>query len=632
MITRALLLSFVFILALQGTAFAEDPPPSSPIDADELETFLEPLFARHLSERNIPGATFAAVHGGEIILARGFGLANIEAGDPVLPDKHLFNTGSVTKLFTTTAVMQQVEAKSLSLDADVNDYLEALEVPSTFDEPITLSHLLTHTAGFDESSFGILAMSPETVPPLADMLAKNLPNRIRPPGKEYQYSNHGMTLAGHLVEIGSGEEFSSYVADHIFKPLGMERSVIGIRPDLEDDMATGYARVGGEFVAVPPVAMSITPAGGLNATATDIARFMSAQLQGGRLGNDRILAPETTALMQTTRFRAHPKLSGSPLGFYERFQNDLRIIEHAGDAVEGFSTLLFLIPDKDLGFFVSYNASGGAFARFELLGEILNHYFPAEAPPSIEPPSDFLERQDDYVGTYRVNRHIRSTFLRPVGKVVSMYIVVDGNDDGTLTLHYPSNIVPADRLVEVEKDLFRRVDEDVYVSFERDGDRVSKVHVGSPLLFTAERFPFYDSANFYVFLLGFFQLVFLSGCFVFPVLSLVRRIRKRPPSEQARRRQKWLATGVSILAMIFLMSYAALTMIQVIGVPGWAYVVFTIPFAIIALTIPLVMMVPDVWKSEEWSLPGKLYMSLIAGAALAFPFALYAFRMLGYHF
>src|SRR5690554_1974484 len=165
---RRYLIPLLFFTLLSGPAFA-DPVEADQLDADQLEAFLEPVFDRHLREHNIPGATFAAVQGSELVLARGYGLANIERGEPVLPDQSLFNTGSVTKLFTATAVMQQVEANTLDLNTDVNEYLVDFHVgaPSNFKNPtLTLMDLLTHTGGFDESGSGMLAMTPESVPPL----------------------------------------------------------------------------------------------------------------------------------------------------------------------------------------------------------------------------------------------------------------------------------------------------------------------------------------------------------------------------------------------------------------------------------------------------------------------------------
>jgi CubicO group peptidase (beta-lactamase class C family) len=620
-----------------GDTHEQTAPSTQRIDADELEAFLEPLFARHFSEHRIPGATFAAVQGTELVLARGFGVANIDTGEPVLPAQHLFNTGSITKLMTATAVMQQVERGKLDLDQDVDDYLvdfKVREAGKHFKNPIiTPRDLLTHMAGFDESGAGMLAMTPESMKPLSQVLSNNLPRRVRQAGAEYQYSNHGMSLAGHLVEVTSGQSFPDYVSRHIFEPLGMDRSVIGRRSDLEEDIATGYAVTGESYRPIPPVNLALTPAGGLNATATDMARFMIAQLRGGRLGESRILSEASTRELQRTQFRPHPKISGTALGFYERLENGLRILEHAGDAPEGFSTLLVLIPEKDFGFFVSYNSAGGAFARFKLVGAILDELFPAEPAPTIEPPSDFAERQQEYAGTYRINRHISSGFMKPIGKLVSMYFEIRPNGDGTLTLYYPANLVAPSRLVEVEKDLFRHVDADIYVSFDRFGERIGRLNVGTPLVFTAEPIAAYDSARVYLLLFAFFQALFLAGTVLYPAGSVLRRLSKKPStSSPVKRRQKWLLVGVSGLYWLFLLGFGLVTAFQVFGIPIWAYAVFTIPFAAMALTVPFLAQIPAVLKSGEWSLAGRIFYVGTGLAALVFPAVLYWWDMLGYQF
>lgn len=178
------------------------------VDPQALATFFEQLMPAQLERRHIPGATVAVVRDGEIVFARGYGWADVGRRVPVVADEALFQIGSNTKLFTWTAVMQLVEQGRLDLDADVNTYLD-FRIPATYPEPITLRQLMTHTAGFENRDYGMLAPSPESVAPLAEWVQTHPPARVRSPGVEAGYSNYGTALAGYIVERVAGMPYEA---------------------------------------------------------------------------------------------------------------------------------------------------------------------------------------------------------------------------------------------------------------------------------------------------------------------------------------------------------------------------------------------------------------------------------------
>lgn len=162
--------------------------------------FVDALVRAELAELRIPGAVVSIVYRGRVLLARGYGLADLERGTPMDPNSTVVRVGSISKPVTATAVMQLAESGALRLDADVNDYLDDVRVPAAFGRPVTAADLLTHTAGFDVRLSGTAAASEDDVLPLGVYLARDLPPRVRPPGRVLAYSNHGYTLLGHLVE------------------------------------------------------------------------------------------------------------------------------------------------------------------------------------------------------------------------------------------------------------------------------------------------------------------------------------------------------------------------------------------------------------------------------------------------
>jgi CubicO group peptidase (beta-lactamase class C family) len=162
----------------------------------DLDKFLDEFLPPAMTRLHVPGVVFVAVKDGEVLTMRGLGYSDIESGKEVDPLTTVFRAGSVSKVFTGMAVMQLVEGGILDLDEDVNTYIEGFKIPDTYPQPITLRHLLTHTAGFDERNLGTSEFGQDVYPELGQYLADELPPRVRPPGQLLQYSNHGMALAG----------------------------------------------------------------------------------------------------------------------------------------------------------------------------------------------------------------------------------------------------------------------------------------------------------------------------------------------------------------------------------------------------------------------------------------------------
>jgi CubicO group peptidase (beta-lactamase class C family) len=199
---------------------APEPSSAPELTKADFEVFLDALIPSQLRNRNIAGAVVSVVKDGQVLFQKGYGYADLEGKKPVLPDKTLFRPGSISKLFTATAVMQLVEQGKLDLDRDVNDYLD-FPIPKTYPEPVTLRQLLTHTGGFEETLKNLFVAHESDLKPLRAYLVNEMPGRIFPPGKIPSYSNYGFTLAGYIVERVSGEKFERYVDNHILKPLGM---------------------------------------------------------------------------------------------------------------------------------------------------------------------------------------------------------------------------------------------------------------------------------------------------------------------------------------------------------------------------------------------------------------------------
>lgn len=381
------------------------------LSQSELVSWLEPYLQEQMQQLQIAGTVISIVQGKEIILSQGYGLANLEHSQPIKPEKTVFRVGSVSKLFTATAIMQLVEQGKINLNDELNQYIPEVAQYNPFAQPITVAHLLTHTAGLDEYFIGLEALQPDQELSLKEYLQKKMPPVVIPPGTVINYSNHGMALAGYLVEVLTKMSFSQYVETAILQPLAMNSSSFELTSSITANLATGYESKGDRLVAVPWSYIRIPAGGGLNATAIDMAKFIMAHLQSGGQQSFRLLQPQTLKQMHQQQFTNHPRLPGFTYGFYQDDRNYQAIL-HEG-TVRGFASLLWLLPESDIGLFVACNLEEPQLG-YGLIQAFLNRYYPCDSTP-IE---QSLAAEDlNYCGYYRSLQTSRTT----IQKIISLF-------------------------------------------------------------------------------------------------------------------------------------------------------------------------------------------------------------------
>lgn len=375
-----------------------------------LPDFIDGILAQQIAQREVAGAIITVVHRGKVIMTRGYGLADVDKGIAVDGQHALFRPGSVSKLFTWAALMQQVEAGKVDLDADVNRYLD-YEIPPFQSQSIRVRDLFAHAVGMSDLSYAEGEWEKEEA--YQSFVKTHIPQRLWAPGGEISYSNYGASLAGYIVERVSGEAFPDYVERNIFQPLGMTTTTFRepLTGDKAAHMALGYALVDGRFKAKPYERYDkIMPAGSAASTAPDMARFMLAMLGNGALGGARILKPESVRFLESDSIANVPGLPGMAHGFMVAREAGPRLVGHGGNTVD-FHSYLLLAPEADFGFFVSMTGGQGSYgARTELSDAIVGRLFP-QAPAArwtlagAKPP----------VGAYRVNRRDYAKPADPTG-------------------------------------------------------------------------------------------------------------------------------------------------------------------------------------------------------------------------
>lgn len=536
-VVAGLLLALPPVLAqeIAPPAPTEDLPVAAAPEADagpaltraDLEAWVDGFMPYGLASGDIAGAVVVVVADGEVLLQKGYGVADLATRAPVDPERTLFRPGSVSKLFTWTAVMQLVEQGRLDLDADVNQYLD-FEIPAVDGKPVTLRHVMTHTPGLEEQIRGLIASDPEDIVPLGEALKRWVPERIHVPGTTPAYSNYATALAGYIVERVSGESFDDYIDRHLFEPLGMRSSSFRqpLPAPLLARMSKGYERAS-DGEAKPYEFISLAPAGSLAATGADMARFMIAHLQRGRLGDARILSERTAERMHTTGQASIEPLNRMMLGFYETSINGHRAIAHGGDT-QWFHSDLQLFPDDGLGVFVSFNSSGREGATGHLRGALVrglaDRYLPGPGPRGEGVDEDTARQHAAAIaGHYDSSRRPDSNFMSLVGLMGQ--VKVFANEDGTISA---SLMVGPDGTPKKWREISPWVWQDTAGS-----DRLAaEVVDGAVTRFTAEpyapimvfqRLPAWRASSLLLPLLGLSLAVLLLTALAWPVSALVRR-------------------------------------------------------------------------------------------------------------
>ena len=595
-------------------------------DPQEFEAFLDPLVAELMNTNHIPGGAITVVKDGQIFFAKGYGFADVERGVPATADTTIFRTGSVSKVFTWTAVMQLVEQGKLDLNADVNTYLTHFQIPATFSQPITLAQLMTHTAGFeDEFASGAIYASVDTYRPLQEFLAENIPARIFPPGKVVAYSNYGTALAGEIVAEVSGEPFEQYIASHILEPLGMHHSTF-LQPlpsEMIQGSAVGYnidnnglAHAGSyEF-------LQVRPAAALSATATDMAHFMIAHLQNGRLGDAHILKVESAQDMRRQYYAFNPQLPGMTRGFVEASRNNIHFVLHSG-TTELSSSLLTLLPDQNLGIFLTFNSNISTPARLALVNALLDRYYPAPTLPEVTPPADFSQRAESFTGSYIASRRAETN----IEKMISpLYLVtVIANPEGSLTISaFRDNKGVPIRWVEVAPLLFQEVGGQGQLAFSTDAeDRVTTMFSGDLPIQVFQKLAWYQNPMNHLAGLGLVLLVFITTLVWWSFVGLLRLISRRRNSYTSLERwSRSLAGGVILLNLtiigLVVSVLAGDDSVMQLGYPIGFTVAGILALVSSAGAIILLAYAIGVWRKQAWGIIARLHFTLVAVAALYF--------------
>lgn len=420
--------------------------PGEAIPTAELESYVDGVVRSAMARDHIAGVTVSVVQNGQVVLKKGYGLASLSPARKVDPDQTLFRIGSISKTFTWIALMNEIEAGRIRQDAPVNLYLpERLQIRDQgFRTPVRVINLMDHSPGFEDRALGhLFERNFDRVRPMADYLRQERPRRVRAPGSASAYSNYGATLAGQAVSYVAGKPFERLIEERIFLPARMtstsfrephppKAGIPGAIPQrLADNISEGYRWTPGGFVARPFEYISqVAPAGSASSTAADMARYMQLLLNGGALDGAVIYGPAAARAFNTPIRKTAPGINGWRHGFIEyNLPGGRTGFGHAGGTLSFLSNMV-VIPDLNLGVFISTNTETGGELAMGLAGDVVQQFYVAPETFPRKGSPVLAERGGDFAGYYVGTRRAYRGLERMVGLMIggaSVTVTPDGH-------------------------------------------------------------------------------------------------------------------------------------------------------------------------------------------------------------
>jgi CubicO group peptidase (beta-lactamase class C family) len=369
------------------------PPPEAGAQAELAG--LEAVALEEMRQRQAPGAAIAVVDG-DRVYTRAFGVASVETGEPMRPEM-LFRLGSTTKMFTAAAVVLLAEQGKLDLHEPIGRHIPGLAPKLA---ALTAHRLLSHTAGIlDEAPmFG----SQDDDALKKEALSWTDARFFAEPGQIYSYSNPGYWLAGLLAEQAGGKPFADQVAASIFAPLGMTRSTFRPTMAMTYPLAQGHDVADGKPLIIRPAANNSAswPAGSIFTSASDLSRWVTAFVNGGRVNGEQVLPASVFSTLATP----HAAIPGSSHRYGYGVQvgewRGLQVVEHGGSR-SGYGSIVRMIPSRRFGVAVLANRTGVSLTRTANAAiESALKLAPAPVAPRRPPIATTAAERGRIAGTY----------------------------------------------------------------------------------------------------------------------------------------------------------------------------------------------------------------------------------------
>ncbi len=357
----ALVLVFsIFAISLPTIGYAQTAPAQAVAgDLQKRLTTIEEKVEARRKELGIPGMSLVIVKDDQIIFIKGFGYKNFEKQIPVTADTQ-FAIGSASKAFTALSVLMSQDEGKLSLDDNPKKHLPYFKInDAEIDKNITIRDLLSHSSGLNRTDLGWVSgkLNREEIIRVA--------GEAKPQAKlreKFLYQNVMFAAAGEIVSTVQKQSWERFVEDKIFKPLGMANSDLTVRVmQKAKDYSYGYSyNTDTKETRNLPIRDidAIAPAGSINSSARDMAQWLRFILNGGAAGGKRLVSEKGFEEWLKPQMKIGGKTAYG-LGWFLQDWNNLKVVQHGG-SIDGFNSMVAMIPERKLGFVMLTNVSGSS--------------------------------------------------------------------------------------------------------------------------------------------------------------------------------------------------------------------------------------------------------------------------------
>jgi CubicO group peptidase (beta-lactamase class C family) len=608
-----LLMMLVIASHVAQMAQAKDSHPQTTstqikeLTPENLEMFVDEFIPPEMDTAHVPGLVITVVRGDEVILAKGYGYADLENQVLMSPQTNI-RAGSVSKSILATGVIKLVEQDVLDLDAPVSKYISDLDLEDEFGTASTIGQLLTHTSGYQDNlvlSHSAVLDSDES---LGEVLRADLPPRVFAPGSVSAYSDWNFSLLGYAIEGATGQPYETVLDEILFTPVGMENTTYQqpLPSEIFENLATGYGwnYSKNRFDIVPHDYVRMSPGIALVTNGEDMGAYLRMLLNGGRFFTDDALS-----LLLERQGAAHEYSRGWSYGFVENTFAGRRVLYKDGNGI-GFASRVVLIPDLGLGIFVSTNhrnlgeglwpTQAAMMATRTLVSAIIENFVPESKVKTYE-VQPRLENTNTarFVGHYQKAGISRNDFFKMEGLLDN----VDVKDYGDGTLKIGSGIYQ-----EVEPLVFQSLENPGFhiIFVENQSGKVEFLTFGGTGSY--QKVPWYQAKNFQIALLAVITIVSLAMLIIWPIT----------------RQGHWMGWGVSLLNVGFIVGVTLMFVPSVTDmllffktIPLGVRILFAIPWIIGILALSLPIFLVSAWKDGDISWFGKIHYTLMTASSFA---------------
>jgi CubicO group peptidase (beta-lactamase class C family) len=580
---------FALIFLMGIPVFAADLPSAIP-EKQQLEQTINAYVEKH--KDTTAAMSIAVFTKDSVLLEKFYGYANIEDNVPNNADT-VIEWGSITKLLTWISVMQLAEEGKIDLNEDIRTYLpKSFLKKLKYDDPITMFHLMNHTAGWQEVQIGMVVPEGGEIKELGDALKALEPVQVFRPGEYTAYSNYGVALAGYIVEQLAGKPFYEYVHENIFTPLEMKHTAL--KPDFSDnpwvkERCRQLVRYTTDLqnLGTQPFCTPLYTCGQATGTIADLRKFAMALLPDGNGGSQWFKKAETlTKMFAPTSYYSDGKTAIFCHGFEALAGCQGNVIGHSGNT-PSCSSMLAIDPDTGVGTVIMTNQQNEGIYNYRLLYEIFG---------TKDLSGSYNLTDEDISGVYIPSRNIFKGILKISG--IFNIVPVISNDDGTLnnpmgglTFEY---VAPG-----VYKGSMGDMIVPAYAKFNQAGQVEKLSGAFMDLIPTSLGLIIFD-----IITLLFFVITGLYGLLIL-IVMLARKLLKKQQPMGGLRAAVCVTTLASLMNFIFLLFLAAVT------VQGILFMLFALIPVVYTIMMALEMKKLELFKQQKRQLIMTSVMGLI---------------------